>query len=332
MELEQRLIPIKPEVPLSPPKTLFGGEPDDGNRISVINLYFNDIGRTALLTHEEEISLGRTIQKGLAAEIELGNPIATAERKKELEKQLEEGKNAWGNLVLANTRLVVSIAKKYIGNKVPFPDLLQEGNIGLMKAAERFDPKKGYKFSTYATWWIRQAIGKGLDDQGRTIRLPNHKEERLREIKKTAGHLQQEKGKEPTIKEIAGVMDLPSEKVQLLTERNIDPFSLEKTLGPEDNRKLVDFIEDPHAPDPQEETSQQELCEIFEKVLGRLPPRQAKIIKFRFGLGNEREHTLEEVGKKYGITRERIRRIQEDAIQKLRHPSQRRLLKDFIEN
>lgn len=316
MELEQRSITR---------------QPDNGTEINdVISLYFEEISQTPLLDADKEKILGRAIQRGLAAEKELENPIAATERKEELEEQIEKGKVAWDHLVRANTRLVVSIAKKYMSPKVPFLDLIQEGNTGLMRAADKFDPEEDTKFSTYATWWIRQKITKALSDQKQTIHLPYHKKEDLRKIHKIANQLEQEQGKEPTIEEIADAIGFAPEKVQLLIERNMDILSLEKPGEPEDNRKLIDFIEDIHAPDPQEKASRQVLGEIFEKVLERFTPRTAEIIKLRYGLGNNREHTLEEIGRKFGLTRERIRQIESRALQRLRHPSQKRLLKDFI--
>ncbi len=330
MTIEQRSITIKSDVSQSPSETPFDEKPANGTGTNIIDLYLNEIRETPLLTKDEEIILGRAIQTGFTAKLELENPVAV-EKQKELEEQIKEGKIARDYLIKASTRLVVSIAKRYRSNNIPLDNLIQEGNIGLMRATDKFDPERG-RFSTYATRWIRQAITQALSDQGRTIRLPIRKKECLRKIHKIARRLEQEKGREPTAEEIADEMNFDPEEVQSLIERKVNTLSLEKPWGAEENAELIDFIEDPHSPDPQEETNQKALRETFEKVLDRFTPRTANIIKLRYGLEKNREHTLEEIGRKHGLTRERIRQIQRDALQKLRHPSKKRLLKDFTEN
>jgi RNA polymerase primary sigma factor len=224
----------------------------------------------------------------------------------------------------------VSVAKKYVGQGVPFLDLIQEGNLGLMRAVDKFDYRRGYKLSTYATWWIRQAITRALADQGRTIRLPVHMGDRLRKIYRTARELEQEWGLPPTPEEIADAMDLDSRKVRWMLRVSPHPLSLEKPVGEEEDEELGSFVEDEGTLEPAEATHQRLLREGIEEVLSSLTPREARILRLRYGLQNGRSYTLEEVGRKFGLTRERIRQIESKALRRLRHPSRSRQLKDYL--
>lgn len=270
-----------------------------------VRMYLKEIGKVSLLTREEEIAL--------AKKVELGD--------EEAKKELAE----------ANLRLVVSIAKKYIGRGMSLLDLIQEGNLGLIKAVEKFDYTKGYKFSTYATWWIRQAITRAIADQGRTIRIPVHMIESINKLVRVQRELVQELGREPHPEEIAKHMDLDVERVRKIIEISQKPISLETPIGEEEDSQLGDFIEDEHIKTPAEITTHTMLKEELKGVLGSLTPREQKVLELRFGLNDGRPRTLEEVGKVFDVTRERIRQIEAKALRKLRHPSRRKKLKDFLE-
>ena len=270
-----------------------------------VRMYLKEIGRVELLTADEEVSL--------AQRIEQGDPIAKQE------------------LAEANLRLVVSIAKRYVGRGMSFLDLIQEGNMGLMKAVEKFDYHKGFKFSTYATWWIRQAITRAIADQARTIRIPVHMVETINKLVRIQRQLLQDLGREPTPEEIGAEMDLPTEKVRDILKIAQEPVSLEPPIGEEDDSHLGDFIEDLDATSPADYTSAELLKEQLNEVLDTLTDREENVLRLRFGLEDGQSKTLEQVGQQFGVTRERIRQIEAKALRKLRHPSRSKQLKDFLE-
>jgi len=297
-----------------------------------VGLYLKEMARVPLLSTEEEVDLAKRIERGNEAEVELlrqdGN--CPQERKTELNALVQDARAARDHLIKANTRLVVSIAKKYIGRGVPFLDLIQEGNLGLMKAVEKFDYHRGYRFSTYATWWIRQTITRAIADQGRTIRVPVHMSDRIRRLYKIAHQLEQDKGRKATPDEIADVMDVDSRKVQWMMRVSWRPLSLETPVGEDEDTELGSFVEDDNTPTPTQSAYQNMLREKIEDVLGTLSPREARILRLRFGLQNGRPYTLEEVGQKFGLTRERIRQIEGKALRRLRHPRRSRQLRDYL--
>ena len=295
-----------------------------------VGLYLKEMARVPLLTTEEEVALAKRLEAGLAAELDMNCGQAhNDDRLRGLRDCIEDGKDARDHLIKANTRLVVSIAKRYMGRGVPFLDLIQEGNLGLMKAVEKFDYTRGYRFSTYATWWIRQTITRAIADQGRTIRVPVHMSDRIRHLYKTARQLEQEHGRKPTAEEIAAEMDLEPRKVQWMLKVSWRPLSLERPVGEEEDSELGSFIEDDTTPTPTQSAYQNLLREKVEEVLSTLTPREARILRLRFGLQNGRQYTLEEVGQKFGLTRERIRQIEGKALRRLRHPRRSRQLRDF---
>ena len=272
-----------------------------------VKVYLKEIGRVPLLTPEEEIDL--------ALKIQAGGP---------------DGEKAKQRLSEANLRLVVSIAKRYVGRGMQFLDLIQEGNLGLIKAVEKFDHTKGFKFSTYATWWIRQAITRAIADQARTIRIPVHMVETINKVKKVSSQLLHEMGHDPSAEEIAERLDMPVDKVREIMRVAQEPVSLETPIGEEEDSHLGDFIPDDDAPIPAEAASQTLLKEQLADVLKTLTPREEKVLRLRFGLEDGRPRTLEEVGKEFNVTRERIRQIEAKALRKLRHPSRSKKLKDFL--
>ena len=269
-----------------------------------VRMYLREIGRIPLLSYDEELELAKKVLAG-----------------DEAAKQ---------KLAESNLRLVVSIAKKYVGRGMLFLDLIQEGNMGLIKAVEKFDYTKGYKFSTYATWWIRQAITRAIADQARTIRIPVHMVETINKLIRTSRHLLQQLGREPTPEEIAAEMEIPVEKVTEIQKIAQDPVSLETPIGEEDDSHLGDFIQDEDSPAPHDAASYTLLREQLEEVMSTLTPREAKVLKLRFGLEDGKARTLEEVGKEFDVTRERIRQIEAKALRKLRHPSRSKKLRDYM--
>ncbi|MGQ9503138.1 MAG: RNA polymerase sigma factor RpoD [Anaerolineae bacterium] len=295
-----------------------------------ISLYLKEMARVPLLTPEEETTLARRLERGRRAQRLLAKGGYTEEEAARLRREVAQGQQARDHLIRANTRLVVSIAKKYMGQGVPFSDLIQEGNLGLMKAVEKFDYRRGYKFSTYATWWIRQAITRALADQGRTIRVPVHMSDRLRKLHQVSRQLEQIWGRKPTPEELAAEMEIEPAKVRWMLRVSRHPVSLERPVGEEEDSELGNFIEDVDAPTPPEVAYHHMLQEKLEEVLATLTPREARILRLRFGLQNGRSYTLEEVGKKFGLTRERIRQIEGQALRKLRHPRRSRQLRDYL--
>jgi RNA polymerase primary sigma factor len=327
-EEERRLKEQSPDeipIPAVDPFDLSGIAADD-----TISLYLKEMARVPLLAPAEEIMLAKSLEKGRNAQKKIRRNCHSEEEVLKLRRYIREGNRARDHLIKANTRLVVSIAKKYMGQGVPFSDLIQEGNLGLMKAVEKFDYRRGYKFSTYATWWIRQAITRALADQGRTIRVPVHMSDRIRKLHQISRQLEQVWGRKPTPEELADYMELDPSKVRWMLRVSRHPVSLERPVGEEEDSELGNFIEDEDAPTPPDTAFHHLLQEKLEDVLSTLTPREARILRLRFGLQNGRSYTLEEVGKKFGLTRERIRQIEGQALRKLRHPRRSRQLRDYL--
>jgi RNA polymerase primary sigma factor len=297
-----------------------------------VALYLREMARVPLLSNDEEVVLAKKIERGREVQYLLqNNGHHTTDEVTCLKEVVREGLDARDHLIRANTRLVVSIAKKYIGRNVPFLDLIQEGNLGLMKAVEKFEYQRGYRFSTYATWWIRQTITRAIADQGRTIRVPVHMSDRIRRLYRRAQEIEQERGVRPTPEELAEEMGLEPRKVQWMMRVSWQPLSLERPVGEDDDSELSNFIEDDHTPTPPDTAYQEMLRDRLEEVLKTLNPREVRILRMRFGLAhNGRSYTLEEVGQKFGLTRERIRQIEGQALRRLRHPSRSRDLRDYL--
>ncbi len=310
-------------------------QPFDLSAISsddTVGLYLKEMARVPLLTTEQEIDLAQRIELGNFSEDDLVNPNGklTVQKRAELKDHIQDARSARDHLIKANTRLVVSIAKRYMGRGVPFLDLIQEGNLGLMKAVEKFDYHRGYRFSTYATWWIRQTITRAIADQGRTIRVPVHMSDRIRRLYKIARQLEQNIGHKPTPEEIADAMEIDARKVQWMMRVSWRPLSLETPVGEDEDTELGSFVEDDSAPTPTQTAYQNLLRDKIEEVLATLSPREARILRLRFGLHSGRPCTLEEVGQKFGLTRERIRQIEGKALRRLRHPRRARQLRDYL--
>ncbi|MCD7708681.1 MAG: RNA polymerase sigma factor RpoD [Clostridiales bacterium] len=318
--------------------------PDGVSVEDPVRMYLKEIGKVQLLSAEEEIELAKKMEAGnvagekillLKSRIEETNDWKEKEEIraeiKEIQKESEAGSEAKKRLAEANLRLVVSIAKRYVGRGMLFLDLIQEGNLGLIKAVEKFDYRKGYKFSTYATWWIRQAITRAIADQARTIRIPVHMVETINKLIRVSRQLLQELGREPTPEEIAEEMNLPVERVREILKISQEPVSLETPIGEEEDSHLGDFIKDDNVPVPADAAAFTLLKEQLNEVLGTLTEREQKVLTLRFGLEDGRARTLEEVGKEFNVTRERIRQIEAKALRKLRHPSRSRKLKDYLE-
>ena len=295
-----------------------------------VGLYLKEMARVPLLTIEEETVLAKAIEAGRSAQDDVRNDGADPARREKLEWQIRDGLAAREHLIKANTRLVVSIAKKYMGRGVPFLDLIQEGNLGLMKAVEKFDYTRGFRFSTYATWWIRQTVTRAIADQGRTIRVPVHMSDRIRRLYNIVRELEQERGRRPTPEEIAAEMNIEPRKVRWMLRVSWRPLSLERPVGGDEDSELGSFIKDEASPSPTQTAYQDLLGEKMEEMLATLSPREARILRLRFGLPNGRSHTLEEVGQKFGLTRERIRQIEGKALRRLRHPRRSRQLRDYL--
>jgi RNA polymerase primary sigma factor len=295
-----------------------------------IGLYLKEIGQVPLLTREEEIDLAKRMEIGLIAEEQLQEDGLSFEERIELNKAVQDGIAAREHLVRANSRLVVSVAKKYMGRGVPFIDLIQEGNIGLIRAANKFDYTLGNKFSTYATWWIRQAVTRAIADQSRTIRIPVHMGDQINKLLRTTHRLTQELGRKPTPEEMAVELDVPTQKVEDMLRVARRPLSLELPIDEEGSSELGDFIEDEGVTAPDDMVSSSMLRELLQDVLQDLPPREVRILQMRYGLVDGETYTLEEVGKKLGVTRERIRQIEVQALGRLRHPTHARKLRDFL--
>ena len=292
------------------------------------DLYLKEMCAVPLLTQEQEIELAKAVCLGRKAARELERDGVDPERRRCLEARVEAGRLARAHLIEANTRLVVSIAKRYIGQGVPFLDLVQEGNLGLIKTVEKYDHTRGYRFSTYATWWIRQSIGRAVADQGRTIRIPVHMAAQIRRVYKAMHRLLQECGRQPTPEEIATDLGLTPERVKWMLDVSRYPVSLAQPVGEEGDSELEALIEDEEAPSPEEVAHRELLRDKIQAALNTLSAREARILSLRFGLQNEGTHTLEEVGREFGLTRERIRQIEGEALHRLRHPRRRRRLRD----
>ncbi len=299
----------------------------------LVRLYLTDIGQYPLLTKDDEVRLAQAIEAGREAEIEVTTRAKelTAAKRRELKRKVIGGEQAQQTFVQSNLRLVVSIAKKYQASGLPLLDLIQEGNLGLMHAVEKFDWRKGFKFSTYATWWIRQAITRAIADQARTIRIPVHMVETINKLVRISRRLLQELGREPADAEIGEEMGITPERVREIIKVAQDPVSLETPIGEEEDSHLGDFVPDSEAVAPSEAASLTMLHTEVEDILDTLTPRERRVLQLRFGLIDGHQRTLEEVGKRFGVTRERIRQIEAKALRKLRHPSRSIKLKDYLE-
>ena len=296
-----------------------------------VKMYLKEIGQIPLLDPKEEPIIARQIQEGEQAKEDIKNPGLSEEERKDLQKLIDEGENAKQTLISSNLRLVVSIAKKYVGRGMLFLDLIQEGNCGLIKAVEKFDYTKGFKFSTYATWWIRQSITRAIADQARTIRIPVHMVETINKLTRIQRQLVQDLGRDPMPEEIAEKMEnISAEKVREIQKIALDPVSLETPIGEEDDSHLGDFIEDKDTLSPDDYTNNQLLKDEINAVLEGLTEREEKVLRLRFGLLDGRTRTLEEVGKEFNVTRERIRQIEAKALRKLKNPNRCKRLRDFV--
>lgn len=298
-----------------------------------VGLYFRQMAQEPLLTATDEIDLAKRIERGLRAQnrLEQEDVMEKSERwRRHLRRLVYDGQAAREHLGRANTRLVVSIAKRYMGQGLPFPDLIQEGNVGLMRAVDKYDYSRGNRFSTYATWWIRQAITRALAQKTRTIRIPLHMTERIRQMYRTAQDLEQTFGRRPKADEIAAAMDLPTEAIRSMMDASQHAIALERPVGEEGDSEFGDFIEDQETPSPVDSATQHLLEETIEEVLAELTPRQSHILRLRFGLGGGEPHTLEEIANKFGLSRERIRQLEKEALRRLRHPRLAHNLRDYL--
>jgi RNA polymerase primary sigma factor len=316
--------PLPYELELVPEDSLASDDP--------VGLYLKEMSRVPLLSVKEELEIAIRIEKGRRArrKSELLSGRGAVATRRRLEPLIQEGVLAREHLIKANTRLVVSVAKHYMGRGVAFLDLIQEGNLGLMKAVEKYDYKRGFRFSTYATWWIRQTISRAVADQARTIRVPVHMTDRIRHLYRANRELEQKLGRQPTVEEIAKALNLSVQKVQWIMKVSWLPLSLESPMGDDEDSELGHFIEDDLTPTPLQSAYDSMLKDKLEEVLTTLAPREARILRLRFGLDDGNPYTLEEVGRKFGLTRERIRQIEGRALRRLRHPKRARQLKEYL--
>ncbi len=295
-----------------------------------IGLYLKEVGRVPLLTAVQEVELAQRIERGRLAREELARGNVTPRRRQELQLLIEDGWAAREHLITANSRLVISVAKKYMGRGVPFLDLIQEGNIGLIRAAKKFDYRRGHKFSTYATWWIRQAVTRAIADQGRTIRVPVHMGNQINKLLRAQHQLTQRLGRDPSVEELAVALEVTPQKVENMIQVARRPLSLETPTDDEEDSVLGDFIQDDEFPAPDDTATYNLLREHLDSVLDGLPPREVRILQLRYGLLDGQAYTLEEVGRKMGVTRERVRQIEAQALSRLRHPAIRRKLREYL--
>ena len=330
VEPDAKALREEPEVEIEPVAELVHETIDDP-----VRMYLREIGRVSLLTARDEVELAMAMEAGKAAFVRRGSLSEQARvdlfAERELRSTISRGEQARRRLVEANLRLVVSVAKKYIGRGMSLLDLIQEGNIGLIRAVEKFDYRMGFKFSTYATWWIRQAITRAIADQARTIRIPVHMVETINKVTRTSRRLLQELGREPTPEEIGNDLGLTAERVRDIIKVSQEPVSLETPIGEEEDSRLGDFIPDDGTLAPPEAATHQMLREQVEDVLASLTSRERRVLQLRFGLDDGRSRTLEEVGNEFGVTRERLRQIEAKALRKLRHPSRSKKLRDYLE-
>ena len=306
------------------------GGPDNGSTADTVRMYLREIGRVDLLTPDDERRLAQAIDEGNQAAAELDRPMDATERRRHM-RIVQTGQRAKSELIQANLRLVVSIAKRYSGRGMLFLDLIQEGNLGLMRAVDKFDHTKGFKFSTYATWWIRQAITRSIADQARTIRIPVHMVESMNRVLRMQRQMHQELEREPTLDELAERCNLPPDRIREILRISLDPLSLDSPVGEEDDSSLTDFIEDLTVDAPADIATKRMLAQAVEEALGELTDREQEIVRMRFGLDDGQARTLEDVGKEFGVTRERIRQIEAKTLAKLRHPMRSQRLKEFLE-
>jgi RNA polymerase primary sigma factor len=311
------------------------GTPEDNYLANIdtddtIGLYLKEVGRVPLLTAVEEVELAQRIERGRLAREELARGNVTPHRRQELQMLIEDGWAAREHLITANSRLVISVAKKYMGRGVPFLDLIQEGNIGLIRAAKKFDYRRGHKFSTYATWWIRQAVTRAIADQGRTIRVPVHMGDQINKLLRVQHQLTQRLGRDPSVEELAVALEVTPQKVENMIQVARRPLSLETPTDDEEDSVLGDFIQDDEFPAPDDTATYNLLREHLDSVLEGLPPREVRILQLRYGLLDGQAYTLEEVGRKMGVTRERVRQIEAQALSRLRHPAIRRKLREYL--
>jgi RNA polymerase primary sigma factor len=319
------------EVPLS--RMRHSSAQDGSSNIrtgDITALYFHEMSQVPLLTREEELELAHQWQRGRRAERHLARDGHNEDERARLGRELKSGSAARERLIMANTRLVISIAKRYRGQGVPFQDLIQEGNLGLMKAVDKFDPDRGYKFGTYATWWIRQAVTRALANQGRTIRLPVHVGDSIGRLYRTIRQMEQERGRAASPEEVAEEMGLEPSRVRWIMKVAQHPLSLQTPVGERKDSELGSFIEDDETPAVPEGAEQAILRDTLDELLSTLSPREARILRLRFGLHDGHFYTLEDIGDKFGVTRERIRQIQQRALQRLRHPHRSRRLRDYL--
>jgi RNA polymerase primary sigma factor len=295
-----------------------------------VGLYLKEIGHIPLLTAEQEVSLAKRIEKGMSAIKRLSSNGIDPKKRSNLEAVIRDGWAAREHLITANSRLVISIAKKYIGRGVPFLDLIQEGNIGLIRAARKFDYRRGHKFSTYATWWIRQAVTRAIADQGRTIRVPVHMGDQINKLIRVSHQLTQELGRDPTPEELAEALQIPVKKAEQMIQVARRPISLETPTDEDEDSVLGDFIEDEDSVQPADVVTHNLLKSQIQDILSSLPPREVRILQLRYGLLDGQSYTLEEVGRKLGVTRERVRQIEAQALSRLRHPTHSRKLRDYL--